>query len=78
MDINLNETLLIIVGAAISISIAEFLSWYLVYRTSDYISLVSRIELAVTKYNKEKEQFVKYFILSYHQEKQMPKIRKRR
>lgn len=66
MDINLNETLLIIVGAAISISIAEFLSWYLVYRTSDYISLVSRIELAVTKYNKEKEQFVKYFILSYH------------
>ena len=66
MDINLNETLLIIVGAAISISIAEFLSWYLVYRTSDYISLVSRIELAVTKYNKEKEQFVKYFISSYH------------
>jgi len=55
MDINLNETLLIIVGAAISISIAEFLSWYLVYRTQDYISLVSRIETAVIKYNKEKE-----------------------
>lgn len=60
MDINISETLLIIVGAAISISVAEFVSWYLVYRTEDYKNLVSRIEMIVSKYNKEKESFVKY------------------
>lgn len=62
MDINISETLLIIVGAAISISVAEFVSWYLVYRTEDYKNLVSRIEMIVSKYNKEKESFVKYII----------------
>lgn len=60
MDINLTETLFIVVGAAVTISVAEFLSWYLVYRTESYQSLVSRIELVLNKYNKEKEQFVKY------------------
>lgn len=55
MDINIGETLFIIVGAAISISIGELVSWFLVYRNADYKDLVSRIETAVTKYNKEKE-----------------------
>lgn len=59
MDINIVETLFIIVGAAVSISVAEVLSWYLVYRTEDYKNLVSRIETTVSKYNKEKESFVK-------------------
>lgn len=63
MDINISETLLIIVGAAISISVAEFVSWYLVYRTEDYKNLVSRIEMIVSKYNKEKESFVKYIYI---------------
>lgn len=40
MDINIAETLFIIVGAAVSISVAEFVSWYLVYRTEDYKNLV--------------------------------------
>lgn len=65
MDINIAETLFIIVGAAVSISVAEFVSWYLVYRTEDYKNLVSRIEMIVAKYNKEKESFVKYIIKLY-------------
>lgn len=59
MDINIGETLFIIVGAAISISVGELVSWFLVYRNEDYKDLVSRIETAVAKYNKEKESFVK-------------------
>jgi len=59
MDINIGETLFIIVGAAISISVGELVSWFLVYRNADYKDLVSRIETAVAKYNKEKESFVK-------------------
>ncbi|CAD8060816.1 unnamed protein product [Paramecium sonneborni] len=59
MDINIGETLFIIIGAAISISVGELVSWFLVYRNEDYKDLVSRIETAVAKYNKEKESFVK-------------------
>lgn len=59
MDIDIGETLLIIVGAALSITVVEFISWFFVYRTAEYKDLVSRIENAVSKYEKEKEGFVK-------------------
>ena len=55
MAIDLFETVYIILGAAFITGIAELVSWYLVYRTEDYKSLVSRIETQVSKYNKEKE-----------------------
>lgn len=78
MDINLGETLLIIIAAAAVTGIAELVSWYLVYRTDDYISLVSRIETAVTKYNKEKEQFVKYNNILINIGRPVRRIKRRR